>query len=123
MTVRGVRGATTVQQDTPEEIINATRKLLEALMAGNPSMAKEDLASAIFSVTPDLTAAYPARAARMMGWTQVPLFCVQEIPVPDSLPACIRVLVHWNTTLSQNEIVHIYLGKAAGLRPDLISNQ
>jgi chorismate mutase len=78
-----------------------------------------DIASAFFTATPDLTAAFPARAARDLGWHQVPLLDAQEIPVPGSLPRCVRVLVHWNTSKSQEEVRHIYLGEAALLRPDL----
>jgi chorismate mutase len=78
-----------------------------------------DVASAIFTVTPDLTAAFPARAARELGWQHVPLLDAQEVPVPGSLPRCVRVLILWNTDLSQQEIRHVYLRGAASLRPDL----
>jgi chorismate mutase len=77
--------------------------------------------SVIFTVTPDLYAEYPAKAARSLGWTQVPLLCVQEMGVSGSLERCIRVLLHWNTDLNQEEVKHVYLGKAACLRPDLVS--
>ncbi len=79
----------------------------------------QDLASALFTVTEDLSAAYPAAAARELGWTDVPLICAREIPVPGGLPRCIRVLLHWNTDLPQSAIRHVYLGAAAALRPDL----
>jgi len=78
-----------------------------------------DVASAFFTVTPDLTAAFPARAARELGWQHVPLLDAQEVPVPGSLPRCVRVLILWNTDLSQQEIRHVYLQGAASLRPDL----
>jgi chorismate mutase len=117
--VRGVRGATVAAEDQPEAIYAATRALLEALVAANPEMHPEDLASVLFTVTTDLRSAYPARAAREMGWGITPLMCAQEIPVPGGLPRCIRVLLHWNTTLPQSAIQHVYLGKAACLRPDL----
>jgi chorismate mutase len=120
MSVRGVRGAAVAESDHPEAILETTRGLLEAILAANPSLQPEDLASILFTVTSDLTSAYPARAARQMGWTEVPLMCALEIPVPGSLPHCIRVLLHWNTSLPQNQIQHVYLGAAASLRPDLI---
>lgn len=119
MALRGVRGAITIQKDEPGAILAATRELLQAIQAANPSLAPGDLASAWFTVTPDLQAEYPAKAARQIGWDAVPLMCVQEIPVPEGLPRCIRVLLHWNTPLEQNEIHHVYLGEAARLRPDL----
>jgi chorismate mutase len=119
MSVRGVRGATVVDQDQPESILSASRELLEAILHANPTLAPQDLASVLFTLTEDLTAAYPARAARDLGWTDVPLMCAREIPVPESLPRCIRVLLHWNTDLPQSEVRHIYLGEATRLRPDL----
>lgn len=120
MPVRGVRGATTAQTDQPEAITQATRELLEAMLASNPGMQLDDLASALFTVTSDLSAAFPAAAARSLGWGNVPMICAQEIPVPGGLPRCIRVLLHWNTDLPQTAIRHVYLGAAATLRPDLI---
>ena len=123
MTVRGIRGAVTSEHDQPEAILSATRCLLEAILAANPSLRPDDLASAWFTTTPDLVSAYPAKAARQLGWTQVPLMCAQEIPVPGALARCVRVLLHWNTELGQNEIQHIYLGEAASLRPDIGSGK
>ena len=119
MPIRGVRGAATVEVDYPEEILDASRQLLQAIMEANPALQPGDLASAFFTVTNDLHSAYPAQAARELGWDFVPLMCAQEIPVPGSLPRCIRVLLHWNTELPQREIRHVYLGAAAELRPDL----
>jgi len=119
MPLRGVRGATVAEQDQAETILQATRELLEAILSANPTLKPADLASVFFSVTEDLAAAYPALAARELGWHQVPLLCSREIPVPGSLPRCIRVLLHWNTDLPQSAIRHVYLGAAAELRPDL----
>lgn len=121
MPTRGLRGATTVQDDLPDQILAATRELLQAILAHNPTLHPHDLASAIFTVTDDLTSAYPARAARQLGWTQVPLLCAREIPVPGGLPRCVRVLLHWNTDLPPAAIQHVYLGAASRLRPDLTS--
>jgi chorismate mutase len=119
MPVRGVRGATVVSQDLPEAILSATSDLLGAILEANPTMRIEDLASVLFSLTGDLNSVYPARAAREMGWELVPLMCAQEIPVLGGMERCIRVLLHWNTELPQSAIRHVYLGAAAGLRPDL----
>ena len=118
MPCRGIRGATTVEANTAEAILAATRELLARLVAAN-GLASEDLGSAFFTVTPDLDAAFPAQAARQLGWQQVPLLDALEIPVPGSLPRCVRVLLHWNTARSQAEVRHVYLHGAAGLRPDL----
>ncbi len=115
---RGVRGAITVDRNEPEAILAATRELLGALVAAN-GIDADDLASAIFTLTPDLDAAFPAGAARQLGWDQVALLDAQEIPVPGSLPRCIRVLLHWNTDRPPAEIVHVYLRGAQALRPDL----
>jgi len=123
MPTRGIRGATTVSTDDPDLILQATRELLEAILAENEDMRPEDIASAIFTVTEDLAATFPAQAARQMGWGLVPMMCAREIPVPGSLPRAIRVLVHWNTELPQNRITHVYLREAVRLRPDLVSAQ
>lgn len=114
---RGVRGAITVTRDEAQEILSATRELL-AMMIRLNGIAPEDVASAIFTTTPDLTAVFPATAARQLGWMKVPLLCGHEIPVPDGLPLCVRILVHWNTAKGQEAIHHVYLGKAIALRPD-----
>ena len=123
MTIRGIRGATTVTVDEPEQILQATRELLEEILAENKGMRHEDVASAIFTVTDDLASTFPAQGARQMGWGLVPMLCAREIPVPNSLPRVIRVLVHWNTELKQNEITHVYLREAVKLRPDLVAAQ
>jgi chorismate mutase len=118
MMTRGVRGATTVEANTRDEILTATRQLL-ALMIRLNKIASEDVASAIFTVTRDLDAEFPALAARQLGWLDVPLLCSYEIDVPGSLKKCVRVLVNWNTTRSQREITHVYIKEAVRLRPDL----
>ena len=119
MPVRGVRGAIDVSDDRSELILAATKELLSAILAANPTLHSEDLASGIFTTTEDLSAAYPAQAAREMGWNAVPMICSREIPVPGGLARCIRVLLQWNTDLPQQAIRHVYLGAAASLRPDL----
>lgn len=119
MSCHGMRGATTVGENSERAIIAATRTLLERMVSAN-GIATEDIASVIFTTTPDLNAAYPARAARDLGWTDTPLLGAQEIDVPNSLPRCVRVLILWNTDRSIDQITHIYLGAAAALRPDLV---
>jgi chorismate mutase len=123
MTIRGIRGATTVSADQPDLILQATRELLEAIMESNDGMDPKDIASVLFTVTNDLASTFPAQAARQMGWGLVPMLCAREIPVPESLPLVIRVLVHWNTDIAQSEITHVYLREAVKLRPDLIAAQ
>ena len=123
MPTRGIRGATTVSADEPELILEATRELLEAILDSNEGMYPEDVGSAIFTVTDDLASTFPAQAARQIGWGLVPMMCAREIPVPNSLSRVIRVLIHWNTELPQNEIVHVYLREAVKLRPDLVAAQ
>ena len=123
MPIRGIRGATTVSADEPDLILQATRELLEEILAENEGMQPEDVASALFTVTDDLASTFPAQGARQMGWGLVPMLCAREIPVPDSLPRVIRVLVHWNTEVPQSEITHVYLREAVKLRPDLVAAQ
>ncbi len=118
MSTRGVRGATTAASNTAESILSATSDLLQE-MADSNGIDAADIGSIIFTVTADVNAAFPARAARLLGWTHVPLLDAQEIPVPDSLERCIRVLILWNTDRQQQEIVHVYQGRARSLRPDL----
>ena len=118
MQCRGVRGATTVEANTSEEILKATRQLL-ALMVRQNNIREADVASAIFTTTTDLDAEFPALAARQLGWLNVALMCVHELEVPDCLPQCVRILLHWNTEKSAEEIVHVYIKDAARLRPDL----
>jgi chorismate mutase len=120
MAVRGIRGAIVANQDQPDTVLAAARTLLSGILEANPSLKPEDIGSAIFTVTADLVSAYPAEAARLMGWANVPLLCTLEIPVPEGLPRCIRLLINWNTDLPQESIRHVYLGEAARLRPDLV---
>ncbi len=119
MTVRGVRGAINVAGDQAELVLAGTKALLCAILQANPEMQPEDIAGVFFTVTDDITSAYPAQAARLYGWDLVPLMCAREIPVPGTLPYCIRVLLLWNTEMPQNAVHHVYLGEAARLRPDL----
>ncbi len=118
MMCRGVRGATSVEKNDREEILSATRQMLALVIRLNGIEAK-DVCSAIFTTTPDLDAEFPALAARQLGWIDLALLCGHEIVVPGSLPRCIRVLIHWNTEKSHQEIAHVYLRDAAKLRPDL----
>jgi chorismate mutase len=117
MQCRGVRGATTVDENSSEAILRATRQLL-ALMIRQNGIKPEDVCSATFSTTTDLDAEFPALAARQLGWLDVALMCVHELDVPGSLRQCIRILLHWNTDREPSEIVHIYIKEAARLRPD-----
>jgi chorismate mutase len=123
MSVRGIRGATTVEADEPEQILTATQELLEEILRANQIADFDEIVSAIFTTTQDLRSTFPAEAARRLGMSQVPLLCSCEIPVPNSMPRCIRVLLHVNTPRSQREIVHVYLREARRLRPDVRSAQ
>lgn len=118
MNCRGVRGATTADSNTREDILDAARQMLALLIRLN-GIEVEDVGSAIFTVTRDLDAEFPAMAARQLGWIDVPLLCSYEIAVPGSLPRCIRVLVNWNTDKEQKQIRHVYIKDANKLRPDL----
>jgi len=117
MPVRGIRGATVVAADEPEQILEATKRLLEDIITAN-DVDVDDIASIMFTMTPDLGSAYPAQAARLLGWTDAPLIGAVETDVDGALPRCIRVLMHVNTGKPVSEITHVYLGKAATLRPD-----
>jgi chorismate mutase len=108
-----------VDIDGEAAILSATSELLQALLRANPRMQVEDIASAWFTATDDLHAAFPARAARELGWTETALMCAQEMRVRGGLERCIRVLLHWNTELGQGEVRHVYLREARSLRPDL----
>ncbi|TWU13017.1 Chorismate mutase AroH [Symmachiella macrocystis] len=123
MPVRGIRGATTVDIDTPEEIRAATRELLIAVLKANQVEEFDELASVFLTTSHDLTSAFPAAAARELGMDLVPLLCATEIAVPGAMPRCIRVLMHINTDRSQQEITHVYLREAQKLRPDMSSAQ
>lgn len=114
---RGVRGAITVTHNDAEEILSATRELLQNIIQAN-NMHQNDVASVYFTTTVDLNATYPAIAARQLGWADAALLCGHEMEVPGSLPRCIRVLIHWNTSKTAKEIIHVYLREAVSLRPD-----
>lgn len=118
MKFRGARGAITVEENTAEAIWSATAELLQDIIAAN-GIEEDDVASVIFTCTPDLNAAYPAKAARDMGWRQVALMGCVEMDVPGGLPKCIRVLIHWNTPKTNADIRHIFKRGAVVLRPDL----
>ncbi|MDR7238672.1 chorismate mutase [Neobacillus drentensis] len=117
--IRGMRGAITVNQNTEEEIVTATEELLKKIIEEN--QIHPDLVASVFiSTTEDINAVFPARALRKFeGWTYVPVMCMQEMPVPNSLTMCVRIMMHVNTAKSQDEIIHVYLKGAKVLRPDL----
>lgn len=119
MSIRGIRGAIDMPNDEAEVVIQATRRLLDAIMEANPRLHPDALASVLFTTTLDLHSVYPAQAARQMGWSDVPLLCIQEMSVPGSLERVVRVLAHWNTELPQSAIRHVYLDNATMLRPDI----
>jgi len=119
---RGIRGATTVEENTREAILGATAELLSQMIEANGIQA-DDVGSVIFTTTPDLTAEYPAPAARQLGWHDVALLCTYEMAVPHGLGRCIRILVHWNTDRSAAQIRHVYTKGAVNLRPDRVANQ
>jgi chorismate mutase len=121
--LRGIRGATTVERDEAELILEATRELLEEMLKANNITDFEPIASIFFTTTPDLCSTFPAEAARRLGMTTVPLMCNQEIPVPNRLGKAVRVMLQLNTQKSQAEMKHIYLREAKSLRPDLVSAQ
>ena len=118
MACRGVRGATTAESNSRDDILAATRQLVALIIRQN-GIESADVASATFTTTTDLDAEFPALAARQLGWLDVPLLCGHEINVPGSLRLCVRVLVHWNTDKAQNEVIHVYIKQARRLRPDL----
>ena len=117
MRCRGIRGATTVDSNSREAILDATRELLDRLVDAN-SVETDDIASALFTTTPDLNAEFPAVAARERGWSDIALMCGHEMNVPGSLRMCLRVLLHVNTERRASELVHVYLKGATVLRPD-----
>ena len=117
MYIRGIRGATTVNHNQESDILQETKVLLETIIRKN-NLQIDDIASIFFSVTQDLDAAFPAKAARDLGLTTTPLLCLREIPVKLSLNKCIRVLLHVNTAKKQIDMTHVYLNEAANLRRD-----
>lgn len=116
--IRGVRGAITVDANSADAILGGTQELLTTMIAIN-RIAEDEVASILFTATPELTAAYPAKAARMIGWTRTALMGFVEADIDDGLPMCIRVLIHWNTDKALEEIQHVFLRDAIRLRPDL----
>ena len=116
---RALRGAITVEENTADEILKATRQLLLEMVQKN-AVSIDDMVSIFLTMTPDLNATFPALAARSLGWSQVPLLCGSEIAVPGGLPRCIRVLMHINSEKKQSELKHVYLREAVMLRQDLM---
>jgi chorismate mutase len=123
MAVRGIRGATSVEADTTADVLSATTELLQEILRANQIETFDEIVSAIFTTTCDLTSTFPAEAARALGMHQVPLLCACEIPVRNSMPRCIRVLLHVNSEKTQQQMVHVYLRDAKRLRPDVKSAQ
>jgi len=121
LSCRGIRGATTSTENSREAILEATRDLLEQLVQIN-ELDIDEIAATFFTTTEDLTAEFPAVAARQIGWEYVPLICGHEIRKPDGLSSCIRVLILANTTKTPQQINHLYLRGAVGLRSGDIHN-
>ncbi len=116
--VRGLRGATTVEEDTVEQVTERSQELMGRIMERN-GLVEDDVISAIFTATGDIASIFPATAVREIGFGAVPLLCAAEIAVPGSMPLCIRVLLHVYTSRSRDEVHHVYLHGAQGLRDDL----
>jgi chorismate mutase len=121
LAVRALRGATSVTRDEPGLIREAVQELLDKLLEEN-DVAVADVVSAVFTATTDLVSEFPAHGARLHGWTDVPLLCAQELGVHGSLPRCLRVLLHVETTRARNQMRHVYLHEAILLRKDLLSD-
>ncbi len=115
MWCRGIRGATTVESNTRESILEGCKELLQKMIDAN-GIVPENVACAIFTTTQDLDAEFPAAAARQLGWSNTALLCGQEMTVPDSLKRCIRILILYNTEKSADEIVHVYIKGATQLK-------
>jgi len=116
---RGVRGATTIQQNEEKQILDNTKELVEEMVDKN-QIQPSDISHVFISLTSDINASFPARALRQMpGWTYVPVMHMAEADVPDSLSFCIRIMMVINTDKAQKEIAHVYLNNAKSLRPDL----
>ena len=121
MSVRAIRGAIQVEANEADAIIDGTSRLLTAVLTGN-ALDPDDIVSMLFTLTPDLTAAFPAVAARRLGLVAVPLMCATEVDVPGSLRRVVRLLAHVDTDLARADIRHVYLEGAAALRPDLVES-
>ena len=117
-TLRAVRGATTVDEDTPEAITGRVVTLLTQIMERN-ELAEDDIVSILFTATEDIVSIFPATAARTMGLGAVPLICARELAIVGSVPRCVRVMLHVTTERPRDEIHHVYLEGAQGLRDDL----
>jgi chorismate mutase len=113
-----IRGATTVEEDDPREIADATRELLETIVERNHLHVSE-IVSVFFTMTPDLETLFPALAAREMGWVGIPLMCASEIPVVGSMPRCLRTMIHVELRAPRHLDTHVYLRDAVALRPDM----
>jgi chorismate mutase len=120
-TVRAFRGATTVAADQPLLIREAVQEMIDAILDDN-DLTPADIISAVFTATPDLVSEFPAHAARLNGWTDIPLLCAQELPVVGALPRCLRVMVHAETSRTRGEVRHVYLRDAILLRSDLLAD-
>lgn len=118
--IRGVRGAITIKSDQADYVLSETEKLVKEITKVN-NIHPEDIISVFISTTPDITSDFPAKAVRSIeGWQYVPTFCMHEMNVQGALPLCIRVLMHINSDVTQQEIQHVYLNDAVKLRPDLV---
>ena len=122
MAVRAIRGATQLEVDEREHLLERSAELVRAVLEAN-DLESEDLISILFTVTPDLHSEFPAVAGRQIGLTDVPLMCMQEIDVPHALPRVVRMMVHAESARSRDKIQHVYLHGAVALRPDLTGAQ
>lgn len=123
MVTRGIRGATTIQENTEEDILVATKAVLEEMISLN-HVQPEDVSHVFISVTEEINAVFPAKVLReFSGWTYVPVMCMREVPVQNSLPKCIRVMMVVHTSIEQKDIQHVYQNEAVQLRPDLVEKE
>jgi chorismate mutase len=122
MKCRGIRGATTVDSNTKEAVLAATRELLQDMVTHN-DVREEDVAAVFFTTTADLNATFPAEAARETGLSRAPLLCGQEIDVPGSLPMCLRILILYNTDKGAEDIAHVYIKGATVLKSNDDNNR
>lgn len=119
MTIRGLRGATTIERDDEQNVLSATEALVREMAQAN-NVLPEDIISVLISTTSDIQSTFPAKAVRTIeGWKYVPVMCTHEMNVPGAMPLCIRILLHANCTIPQKNIIHIYQNDAVKLRPDL----
>ncbi len=118
MAVRAVRGATQIDADEREQVLDASAELIQAVLQRN-GLTSDDLISVVFTATQDIHSEFPAYAARLMGITDVPLLCATEIAVPGAMPRVLRLLAHVDTAMARSQVRHVYLRGAAALRSDL----